>query len=76
MNLTVTDTLVGDGRALRTARVAHAPYPVQPAAAAEVAESVVAAAGLPSPGAPLPLVHYAREVDVRIYRPHAAAAKT
>jgi len=60
-----------DGRALRTARVAHDPYPAQPAVAADVVETVVAAGGLPAPPASPPLVHYAREVDVRIYRPHA-----
>jgi uncharacterized protein YqjF (DUF2071 family) len=60
-----------NGRRLSTARVFHAPYPVQPARA-EVAQTVTASAGLsisPSP----PLVHYAREVDVRIYPPQRLA---
>jgi uncharacterized protein YqjF (DUF2071 family) len=60
-----------DGRALRTARVAHAPYPVQPAIAMDIEESVIGAAGLPSPGVAPALVHYARAVDVKIFRPHA-----
>jgi uncharacterized protein YqjF (DUF2071 family) len=60
-----------NGRALRTARVAHVPYPAQPAVATDVVETVVAAAGLSAPAGPPPLVHYARELDVRIYRPHA-----
>jgi uncharacterized protein YqjF (DUF2071 family) len=64
-----------NGRALRTARVAHVPYPVQPAIATDVAESVVAAAGLPAPGAPPPIVHYARAVDVKIFRPHGVAMR-
>jgi uncharacterized protein YqjF (DUF2071 family) len=62
-----------DGRALSSARVHHAPYRVQPAAAFEVRETLTSAAGLPAPAGPPALVHYAREVDVQIYRPHAAA---
>jgi len=61
------------GRALRTARVHHAPYPLQPAAAAEVEQTLTDAAGLPAgacAGEP-PLVHYALEVDVGIYGPGA-----
>jgi uncharacterized protein len=58
-----------DGRRLRFARVHHLPYPLQPAAALDVRETLTAAAGLPAPAGPPPLVHYAREVDVRIYRP-------
>jgi len=59
------------GRALRTARVHHAPYPLQPAAAADVAQTLTALAGLPADACagPPPLVHYAHEVDVRIYGP-------
>jgi uncharacterized protein len=58
-----------NGRTLSTARVHHAPYPLQPAAAFDVRQSLTGAAGLPPLGAPPPLVHYAREVDVRIRRP-------
>jgi len=61
-----------DGRRLRAARVAHAPYPLQTATAEDVAETLTTAAGLPRPDAP-PLAHYAREVDVRIYAPHRLA---
>lgn len=59
------------GRALRTARVFHAPYPLQPATADDVAQTLTDAARLPRPAfaAPPPLVHYAREVDVAIFPP-------
>ena len=59
------------GRTLRTARVHHAPYPLQPAVAPDVEQTLTIVAGLP-PGAcagPPPLVHYAREVDVAIHGP-------
>jgi uncharacterized protein len=62
------------GRTLRTARVHHPPYPLQPAAATGVEQTLTDVAGLP-PGAcagPPPLVHYAREVDVDIFGPRAA----
>jgi uncharacterized protein YqjF (DUF2071 family) len=58
-------------RGLRTARVHHAPYPLQAAVAEEVAQTLTEAAGLP-PGAcsgPPPLVHYAAGVDVQIFGP-------
>jgi uncharacterized protein YqjF (DUF2071 family) len=59
-----------DGRKrLRTARVFHVPYPLQPAAAGELTETLTTTAGIPHGPEP-PLVHYAREVDVQIYRPH------
>ena len=58
-----------NGRTLSTARVHHAPYPLQPAAAFDVQQSLTSAAGLPPLTAPPPLVHYAREVDVRIEGP-------
>jgi len=58
-----------NGRRLSSARVHHAPYPLRPAAAFEVRESLTAAAGLPPVVAPPPLVHYAHEVDVRIEGP-------
>ena len=59
----------GNGRRLSSARVHHAPYPLQPAAAFDVRQSLTVAAGLPPFDDPPPLVHYAREVDVRIERP-------
>ena len=62
------------GTGLRTARVHHAPYPLQVAAAADVEQTLTNVAGLP-PGAcagPPPLVHYAREVDVAIFGPRRA----
>lgn len=64
-----------DGRRLRSARVHHAPYPLQVAEVSELDETLVAASGLrpPAPGAEPPLCHYAREVDVRIYRPRSVA---
>ena len=58
------------GRALRSARVFHRPYPLQPAVAADLDETLLTAAGLPIGGTAPALVHYAREVDVQIYRPH------
>lgn len=58
-----------NGRRLSSARVHHLPYPLQAAAASDVHETLTRAAGLPPPAGPPPLVHYAREVDVRIYRP-------
>jgi uncharacterized protein YqjF (DUF2071 family) len=63
-----------DGEQLTSARVHHAPYPLQPAAASDIRETLTSAAGLPPPSGPAPLVHYAREVDVRIYRPRRVPA--
>ena len=59
------------GRALRKARVSHAAYPLQPATADAVAQTVTDAARLPPDAfaAPPPLVHYACEVDVAIFGP-------
>ena len=56
---------------LRTARVHHAAYPLQPAAAAAVEQTLTSVAGLPARACagPPPLVHYAREVDVEIFGP-------
>jgi hypothetical protein len=62
-----------NGRTLATARVHHAPYPLQPAAAFDVRQSLTGAVGLPPLVAPPPLVHYAREVDVRIEAPQVSA---
>lgn len=58
-----------DGRRLRSARVHHPPYPLQVAEVTDLAETLVAAGGVPRPAAPPPLVHYASEVSVRIYAP-------
>ena len=58
-----------NGRALSSARVHHAPYPLQPAVAFDVRQSLSGVAGLPPMDAPPPLVHYARDVDVLIERP-------
>jgi hypothetical protein len=60
-------------RGLRTARVHHAPYPLQPAAATDVYQTLTYVASLSRwicRDAP-PLVHFAREVDVDIYGPGA-----
>jgi uncharacterized protein YqjF (DUF2071 family) len=59
-----------DGRALRTARVHHDPYPLRPGSADHVQETLARAAGLPATSGPPSLVHYADGVDVQIYRPH------
>ena len=48
-------------------RVHHAPYPLQTAAVSQLDENLISAAGILRPDA-APLVHFAREVDVRIYR--------
>ena len=58
-----------NGRDLRSARVHHIPYPVQPATASDVTETLAAAAKLPPLAGPPAHVHYAREVDVRIFAP-------
>jgi uncharacterized protein YqjF (DUF2071 family) len=59
------------GDVLRTARVHHAPYPLQPGAAGDVVQTLTYVAGLPlaaCQGTP-PLVHYAQAVDVEIFGP-------
>ncbi len=61
------------GRRLSSARVHHLPYPLQPAVASDVRETLTSAAGLPPTIGPPALVHYAREVDVRIFRPRPVA---
>ena len=58
-----------NGHTLSSARVRHAPYPLQPAAAFNVRQSLTGGAGLPPLAEPPSLVHYAGEVDVRIERP-------
>ncbi|HVU52382.1 MAG TPA: DUF2071 domain-containing protein [Polyangia bacterium] len=57
-----------DGRRLRTARVWHRPYPIQPARVEELEQDLTARANLSLEGRP-PLAHYCHELDVRIYRP-------
>jgi uncharacterized protein YqjF (DUF2071 family) len=58
-----------NGRELRAARVHHIPYPVQPATATEVSQTLTPAASLPATAGPPTHVCYAREVDVRIFAP-------
>jgi len=55
------------GDALASARVHHAPYPIQAASASDVAETLTSAAGLPRTIGPPDHVCYASEVDVRIF---------
>jgi uncharacterized protein YqjF (DUF2071 family) len=59
------------GGILKTARVHHAPYPLQPGAAGDVVQTLTYVAGMPlaaCQGTP-PLVHYAHTVDVEIFGP-------
>jgi len=62
-----------DGRALRTARVWHAPYPLAPARVEDLTEELASASRIILPAYDQPLAHYASEVDVRIYAPSVAA---
>ncbi len=64
---------VGDRH--RTARAAHAPWPLYRAETVEVADELIPAAGLPAPEGD-PLVHYSPGVTVRIGRPEAGAIGT
>jgi uncharacterized protein len=59
------------GRTLLSARVFHAPYPLQAAVVADLQQTLISAAGLAVAPEASPLAHYAREVDVKIYRPRA-----
>ncbi len=54
-------------------RVHHSPYPLQPADALSIDESLLAAAGFERPGEP-PLAHFASGVDVDIFRLRRANA--
>jgi len=56
------------GGRLWQGQVHHAPYPLQPARVPSLRESLLAAAGIPRPDGPPPLVHFAREVRVEIFR--------
>lgn len=58
-----------DGRILR-AEIHHAPWPLQPATAAIRDDGFTASVGVPLSGAP-DLLHYARRLDVAIWRPGA-----
>jgi uncharacterized protein len=53
---------------LRRARVHHAPYPLQDGWAQALDESLLAASRIHRPNE-TPLCHYAREVDVEIFKP-------
>jgi len=64
-----------DGRALRSARVWHAPYPLAPARAEDLTEELASASRIILPAYDQPLVHYASEVDVHIYRPTVVTAQ-
>jgi len=61
-----------DGSRLRSARVWHRPYAIQPARVTALEESLTTRAGL-SLADRAPLVHYCHEVDVRIYPPRLVA---
>jgi uncharacterized protein YqjF (DUF2071 family) len=61
------------GGQLRKARVAHRPYPLEPAALEGLDETLSRAAGLPGP-ASLCLVHYSPCVSVRIGAPERVSA--
>lgn len=54
------------GGRLYNGRVHHPPYPLQPARAAGLDETLLAAAGLARPP-DAPLVHYAQEVEVEVF---------
>jgi uncharacterized protein len=55
---------------LRSAQIHHVPYPVQDAVASTIDGNLAEAAGLPPPPPGIvPLVHYAHEVAVDIFRP-------
>jgi uncharacterized protein YqjF (DUF2071 family) len=56
------------GGQLRKARVAHRPYPLEPAVLEDLDETLSAAAGVPGPSS-MRLVHYSPGVSVRIGPP-------
>ncbi|MEL6345313.1 MAG: DUF2071 domain-containing protein [Myxococcota bacterium] len=53
--------------ALYRGQVYHTPYPAHAATLHELDEGLIAAAGLPAPVGPPPLVHYAPGVDVDVF---------
>ena len=55
-----------DGHLMR-GQVHHSAYPVQKATLLGLNDELIAAAGLPQPVGPPPLVHYVRGVDVEIF---------
>jgi uncharacterized protein len=57
-----------DDHQLHRARVHHAPYPIQRAELLELQETMVWAAGVRRPDS-VPLRHYVREVNVKVYPP-------
>jgi uncharacterized protein YqjF (DUF2071 family) len=56
-----------DGRLYQT-EIHHAPWPLQPATAAVLEDTMVRAAGLPGPEGP-GLLHFARRLDVVVWAP-------
>jgi uncharacterized protein YqjF (DUF2071 family) len=58
-----------DGSRLRSARVAHAPYQCAPARILDLAQDLTGSIGVPFDHHEPTLVHYADQVDVRIYAP-------
>jgi hypothetical protein len=64
-----------DGANLRSARVWHQPYPLQSGRVHHLSQDLLSAAGISIPAGQAPLVHVAREVDVRIYRPKLVRAR-
>jgi uncharacterized protein YqjF (DUF2071 family) len=56
----------GDDQTLHRARVHHQPYPIQHAELLDLEETLVWAAGIRRP-TDAPMVHYAREVNVKVY---------
>jgi hypothetical protein len=52
---------------LMLGRVHHTPYPVQGAGVLEIGDELVAAAGLPRPATPPPIIHFSAGVDVEIF---------
>ena len=59
------------GPTLWTVQVHHAPYPLRRARVLNLNQTLVDAAGIPTPDA-LPLTHFAAGVDVEIFRPRVA----
>jgi uncharacterized protein YqjF (DUF2071 family) len=64
-----------DGGRLRSARVWHRPYPIQPATVASLDQDLTVGAGLGVTGRP-PFAHYCHQLDVRIYPPHLVAERS
>src|SRR5581483_3886045 len=54
---------------LWTTQVHHRPYPLYRARVLELHETLLGADGLPPPGSPPPLVHFASLVDVDVFAP-------